>query len=52
LNPLNESGKVLLENLFAAGRILGHHDAMREKSMGGVDIATGYKAVRNLIRAD
>jgi glycerol-3-phosphate dehydrogenase subunit B len=49
LNPLNESGKVLLENLFAAGRILGHHDAMREKSLGGVDIATGYKAVRNLI---
>jgi glycerol-3-phosphate dehydrogenase subunit B len=49
LNPLDESGKVSLENLFAAGRILGHHDAMREKSLGGVDIATGYKAVRNLI---
>jgi glycerol-3-phosphate dehydrogenase subunit B len=49
LNPLNESGKVPLENLFAAGRILGHHDAMREKSLGGVDIATGYKAVQNLL---
>jgi len=49
LNPLNESGKVPLENLFVAGRILGHHDAMREKSLGGVDIATGYKAVRNLL---
>ena len=49
LNPLNESGKVLVENLFVAGRILGHHDALREKSLGGVDIATGYKAVRNLL---
>jgi len=49
LNPLDESGKVLLENLFLAGRILGHHDALREKSLGGVDIATGYKAMRNLI---
>jgi glycerol-3-phosphate dehydrogenase subunit B len=49
LNPLDENGKVPLENLFVAGRILGHHDAMREKSLAGVDIATGYKAVRNLI---
>jgi glycerol-3-phosphate dehydrogenase subunit B len=49
LNPLDENGKVLLENLFAAGTILGHHDALREKSMGGVDIATGYKAIRNLL---
>jgi glycerol-3-phosphate dehydrogenase subunit B len=49
LNPLDGSGRVLLENVFVAGRILGHHDAMREKSMGGVDIATGYKAVRNLV---
>jgi len=49
LNPLDENGKVILENLFLAGRILGHHDAMREKSMGGVDIATGYKAIRNLM---
>jgi len=49
LNPLDGSGKVILENLFVAGRILGHHDAMREKSLGGVDIATGYKAIRNLM---
>jgi len=50
LNPLDENGKVLLENLFAAGMILGHHDALREKSMGGVDVATGYKVIRNLLR--
>jgi glycerol-3-phosphate dehydrogenase subunit B len=49
LNPLDENGKVLLENLFAAGMILGHHDALREKSMSGVDIATGYKVIRNLL---
>jgi len=50
LHPLDGNGKVLLENLFAAGMILGHHDALREKSMGGVDIATGYKVIRNLLR--
>ena len=49
LNPVDENGEVILENLFLAGRILGHHDALREKSMGGVDIATGYKAIQNIV---
>ncbi|RPJ00547.1 MAG: anaerobic glycerol-3-phosphate dehydrogenase subunit B, partial [Deltaproteobacteria bacterium] len=50
LRPLDEEGRVLIENLFAAGSILGHHDPMWEKSSGGVDISTGYKAVRNLMQ--
>ncbi len=50
LNPVDEEGRVLLENLFVVGSILGHHDSMREKSSGGVDISTGYKAIWNLMR--
>jgi glycerol-3-phosphate dehydrogenase subunit B len=49
LNPIDENGKVVLQNLFVAGSILGHHDPTREKSGTGVMIATGYKAVRNLL---
>jgi glycerol-3-phosphate dehydrogenase subunit B len=50
LNPIDENGKVLFENLFVAGSILGHHDCLREKSSGGVDISTGYKVIKNLIQ--
>ncbi|NIM98544.1 MAG: anaerobic glycerol-3-phosphate dehydrogenase subunit B [candidate division Zixibacteria bacterium] len=49
LNPVDEKGRVLLENLFAVGSILGHHDSRREKSKTGVAIATGYKAIRSIV---
>lgn len=49
LNPVDEKGRVVLENLFAVGSILGDHDPTREKSGTGVAIATGYKAIRNLV---
>ena len=49
LNPTDENGKVILENLFVVGSILGHHDSTREKSGSGVAITTGYKAIRNLV---
>jgi len=49
LNPTDENGKVILENLFVVGSILGHHDPTREKSGSGVAITTGYKAIRNLV---
>ncbi|NIO06145.1 MAG: anaerobic glycerol-3-phosphate dehydrogenase subunit B [Proteobacteria bacterium] len=49
LNPIDENRRVILQNLFVAGSILGHHDPTREKSGTGVMIATGFKAVRNLL---
>lgn len=49
LNPVDEKGRAVLENVFVAGSILGHHDPTREKSGSGVAVATGYKAVRNLV---
>ncbi len=44
LQPTDSGGKVIYENLYAAGGILAHADSMAEKSGGGVAIATGYVA--------
>jgi glycerol-3-phosphate dehydrogenase subunit B len=44
LNPVGGDGRVIYENLFAAGGILAHADRMVEKSGGGVAVATGYRA--------
>ena len=44
LRPVDGQGKVLYENLFAAGGILSQAESMAEKSGGGVAISTGYLA--------
>jgi glycerol-3-phosphate dehydrogenase subunit B len=44
LQPTDSGGKVIYQNLHAAGGILSHADSMAEKSGGGVAIATGYVA--------
>ena len=51
LNPVDADERTLLENVYVAGSILGHYDPTREKSGGGVDIATGHKVVSNLLRS-
>lgn len=40
--PLDTSGEVLYENLLAAGNGLAFHDALRERSLEGVAVASGY----------
>jgi glycerol-3-phosphate dehydrogenase subunit B len=44
LRPLGSEGKLLYENLFAAGSVLAGYDAEWEGSGLGVAIATGYAA--------
>jgi glycerol-3-phosphate dehydrogenase subunit B len=44
LRPVNESGNIVFENLFAAGAIIAFANSMAEKSGGGVAISTGYRA--------
>jgi glycerol-3-phosphate dehydrogenase subunit B len=44
LQPADLGGKVIYQNLYAAGGILAHADSMAEKSGGGVAIASGYFA--------
>jgi len=49
LNPVDDGGRVLVENLFVVGSLLGHHDAWYEQSGSGVAVTTGFKAIRNLM---
>jgi glycerol-3-phosphate dehydrogenase subunit B len=44
LQPVDNSDKVIFENLFVAGSTLGGYDPFLEKSGNGVALATGYKA--------
>ena len=44
-----EGGKVVLKNVWAAGSILAHHQAIEEKSREGIDIATGYLAAKRAL---
>jgi len=43
LNPIDESGAVIYENLHIIGANLGGVDKIFERSMGGIAIASAYK---------
>ena len=44
LRPVDEAGKVMLENVFVAGKTLAGYDYCTEKSGNGVALATAYRA--------
>ena len=44
--PLDRSGNIAHEHLFAAGSILAHQDWMRQKCGSGLAVATAYAAVK------
>jgi len=50
--PLDNSGKPVFDNLFAAGSILAHQDWMRMKCGSGMAMATAYAAVHAFIERD
>ena len=49
LRPVDETGRVVLENVRVAGSILAHHQAIEEKSREGIDIATGFWAAERAL---
>ncbi|MCE5263429.1 MAG: anaerobic glycerol-3-phosphate dehydrogenase subunit B [Deltaproteobacteria bacterium] len=49
LRPVDDTGRVVLENVRAAGSILAHHQAIEEKSREGIDIATGFWAAERAL---
>jgi glycerol-3-phosphate dehydrogenase subunit B len=49
LRPVDAEGKVVLENVLAAGSILAHHQAIEEHSREGIDIATGFMAAKGAL---
>jgi glycerol-3-phosphate dehydrogenase subunit B len=48
--PCGPDGSAVLENLFAAGSILAHHDWVRAKCGAGLAVATAYSAVEAFSR--
>jgi glycerol-3-phosphate dehydrogenase subunit B len=46
LRPIDEKGKLRLENVWVAGSILARHHCIDEKSREGIEIATGYMAAK------
>jgi len=49
LQPVNEGGNVILENVWVAGTLLARHQCIDEKSREGIEIATGYTAAKNTL---
>ena len=49
LRPVDGGGKAVLSNLWVAGSILAHHEAIEEKSREGIDIATGFLAAKRAL---
>ena len=49
--PVDNAGRPVYQNLFAAGSILAHQDWMRMKCGSGLAIATAYGAVNAFLRA-
>jgi glycerol-3-phosphate dehydrogenase subunit B len=47
--PVDGQGKVLYENLWAAGGVLAHTDPIRERSLEGLAIATGVAAAQSIL---
>ncbi len=48
LHPVDDSKQVIYKNLYAAGNILGNCDPIRERSVEGIALATGYKIGQNI----
>ena len=46
LRPVDENGKLVLENVYVVGRDLGGYDLCFEHSGNGVALASGYKAAQ------
>jgi glycerol-3-phosphate dehydrogenase subunit B len=48
--PVYPDGRVVYDNLFAAGSILAHQDWVRSKSGTGLAVATAYGAIEGLLQ--
>jgi glycerol-3-phosphate dehydrogenase subunit B len=49
LQPVDEGGDVILENVWVAGSVLAHHHCIEEKSREGIEISTGYMAAKRAL---
>jgi glycerol-3-phosphate dehydrogenase subunit B len=49
LQPVDEGGNVILENVWVAGTLLAHHQWIDEGSREGIEISTGYTAAKRAL---
>ncbi len=49
---VDERGDQILENVWVAGTISAHHQAIDEKSKEGIEITTGYAAAKHALGSD
>ena len=49
--PIDDQGRVVLENVRIAGSILAYHNSIEEKSRDGIPLSTGYAAAREAIES-
>ena len=47
-HPVDASGQVIWQNLYAAGTLLANCDPIRERSLEGIALATGFKLGESL----
>ncbi|HEX9090917.1 MAG TPA: FAD-binding protein, partial [Anaerolineales bacterium] len=47
-HPVDASGQTIYQNLYAIGSLLGNCDPIRERSLEGIALATGFKLGENL----
>jgi glycerol-3-phosphate dehydrogenase subunit B len=50
-HPVDKKGARRLENVWVAGTLLAHHNAIQEKSREGIELVTGYLAAKNALGA-
>jgi glycerol-3-phosphate dehydrogenase len=48
LHPVDDMDQVIYQNLYAVGNILGNCDPIRERSLEGISLATGFKIGESL----
>jgi glycerol-3-phosphate dehydrogenase subunit B len=52
LRPLDQNNQPIYSNLLAVGDMLGNCDPVRERSIEGIALATGYRAAQIISGAD
>jgi glycerol-3-phosphate dehydrogenase subunit B len=48
LHPVNDQAQIIYKNLYAVGNIIGNCDPIREHSLEGIALATGYKIAESI----
>jgi len=51
-HPVDKKNDVIYQNLYAIGSVIGNYDAIRERSLEGIALATGFVVGESLIASN